>query len=106
MQETYIDTRSCLDEEGLLHTFRYVLLTRQIPAGSFSFQEYGVMVEETGVYSARVCNVTHSYPKIQELMALLVQHAVTPVDLPDVLEDWAKENHLPQPEPQQVANMG
>ncbi len=95
MQETYIDTRSCLDEEGLLHTFRYFLLTRQIPAGRFLFQEYGVMVEETGADCARICHVTHSHPKIQELLALLVGHAVTPVDLPDVVEDWAKENRLP-----------
>lgn len=95
MQETYIDTRSCLDEEGLLHTFRYFLLTRQIPAGNFLFQEYGVMVEETGAERARICHVTHSHPKIQELLTLLIQHAVTPVDLPDVVEDWAKENRLP-----------
>lgn len=95
MQETYIDTRSCLDEEGLLHTFRYFLLTRQIPAGNFLFQEYGVMVEETGADSAQISHVTHSQPKIQELLALLVQHAVTPVNLPDVVEDWAKENRLP-----------
>lgn len=95
MQETYIDTRSCLDEEGLLHTFRYFLLTRQIPAGSFLFQEYGVMVEETGVGSVQIAHVTHSQPKIEQLLSLLVQHAVTPVDLPDVVEDWAKENRLP-----------
>lgn len=95
MQETYIDTRSCLDEEGLLHTFRYFLLTRQIPAGNFLFQEYGVMVEEPGADSAQISHVTHSQPKIQELLTLLVQHAVTPVNLPDVVEDWAKENRLP-----------
>jgi len=96
MQETFIDTRSCLDEDGLLHTFRYFLLTRQIPAGRFCFEEYGVMVEETGVGSAQLCHLTHSRPKIQELLGLLIQCAVTPIDLPDVVEDWAKENHLPQ----------
>ena len=101
MQETYFDTRSCLDEEGLLHTFRYHLLTCQSPTGTLSLEAYGVMVEETGLAGTRVFPITHSLPKIQNLMALLVTHAVTPTNLPEVVEDWAKENHLPQLLPQQ-----
>ncbi len=106
MQETYIDTRSCLDEDGLLHTFRYHLLTRQSPTGPFSLEEYGVMVEETGLAGTRIFPITHSFPKIQDLMTLLVHYAVTPTNLPEVVEDWAKKNHLPQLLPQQVVNVG
>ncbi|MBE6973682.1 MAG: hypothetical protein E7440_07395 [Ruminococcaceae bacterium] len=106
MQETYTDTRSCLDEEGLLHTFRYYLLTHHSPIGPFFLEEYGVMVEESGVEHSVVFPITHSFPKIQELMVLLVGHAVTPTNLADVVEDWIKENHLPQLSPQQVVNMG
>lgn len=102
MQETYIDTRSCLDEEGLLHTFRYVLLTCQTHTGSFCLEEYGVMVEETGAGHTRIFPITHSFPKIQALMNLLVTHAVTPTNLSEVAEDWIKENHLPRLLPQQV----
>lgn len=105
MQEIYIDTRSCLDEDGLLHTFRYHLLTRQTPAGPFFLEEYGVMVEECGVERAALFPITHSFPKIQSLIDLLVDCAVTPTNLPEVTEDWAKENHLPQLMPQQVVEM-
>ena len=102
MQETFIDTRSCLDEEGLLHTFRYHLLTRQSPTGPFFLEEYGVAVEECGVERATLFPITHSFPKIQTLIDLLIGCAVTPTNLPDVAQDWAKENHLPQLSPQQV----
>ena len=105
MQETYIDTRSCLDEEGLLHTFRYYLLTQHSPIGPFCLEDYGVLVEETGSERAIMFPITHSFPKIQELMALLVGHAVTPTNLYDVAEDWTKENPLPQLTPQQVVKM-
>lgn len=106
MQETFVDTRSCLDEEGLLHTFRYILLTQQNPTGPFFLEEYGVRIEETGSTGTRIFPITHSFPKIQMLMELLVRHAVTPTNLPEVAEDWAKENHLPRFLPQQVAEVG
>lgn len=102
MQETFIDTRSCLDEEGLLHTFRYFLLTHQLPIGKFYMEDYGVRVEEVGVGSTQICRVTHSRPRIEELLALLLRHAVTPVNLFEVVEDWAKEKRLPYPAQQAV----
>ena len=106
MQETYIDTRSCLDEEGLLHTFRYSLLAHRCPTGPFFLEEYGVQVEEDGIECEALFPITHSQPKIRALLTLLIDHAVTPTNLPDVVADWIKENHLPQPELQQVVDVG
>ena len=106
MQETFVDTRSCLDEEGLLHTFRYYLLTHQCSTGPFFLEDYGVLVEEAGSEQASIFPITHSAAKIQELMTLLVDYAVTPTNLADIVEDWAKKNHLPQLSPQQVAKPG
>ena len=40
------------------------------------------------------------------LLALLLEYDVSPASLYDVAVDWAKENHLPQPRPQQVADVG
>jgi len=95
MQETFIDTRSCLDEEGLLHTFRYSLLTQHCPVGPFFLEEYGVLVEETGIERTTLFPITHSHSKIQALVTCLIDHVVTPTNLADIVEDWAKENRLP-----------
>ena len=88
-------TRTCLDEQDKQHTFRYWLITQQIPIGRFAFEDYGVTVEEEG--GERVClrSITHSRPRIEALLALLLEHAVTPLNLPDVVEDWANKNCLP-----------
>lgn len=95
MQETHFDTRACLDEEGLLHTFHYTLLTEQISTGHFILENYGVQVEETGGARTRLCCLTHSRDAADKLLSLLVRHVVTPTSLGDVVEDWAKKNRLP-----------
>jgi len=106
MQDTFIGTSSCPDEQGTSHTFRYSLLTRQLPAGAFLLEEYGVQVAEDGGSCVQLPGITHSRSRIDELLSLLVAHTVSPAGLFDVVEDWAKENHLPQPKPQQVVEMG
>lgn len=105
MQDTLIGTSTCPDEQGTFHTFHYSLLTRQLPAGAFLFEEYGVQVAEDGGSCVRMPSITHSRSRIDTLLALLVEHAVSPIGLYDVVEDWAKENHLPQPKPQQVVEL-
>lgn len=106
MQDTIFDTRICVDEQGNTHSFHYSLLTEQIPAGSFTFEDYGVRVCEVGGDTAQLRSITHSRSRIEELLALLSEHAVSPAGLADVVEDWAKENHLPQPVSRQVADIG
>lgn len=106
MQDFIIATKTCRDEQGIPHTFQYALLVRHIPVGRFSFEEYGVSVSEIDGNCARLPSITHSRSRIDALLALLIEHAVSPTGLCDVVEDWAKENHLPQPMSQQVAHMG
>lgn len=105
MMETLAGTQVISDEQGTSHTLHYLLVSRQIPAGHFFFEEYGVKIEDVGHDSACVYPITHSRSRIEDLLSTLIRHAVTPVTLPDVVEDWAKENHLPQPKPQQVAKV-
>lgn len=105
MQDTYIGTSSCPDELGNTHTFRYSLLTRQLPAGAFLFEEYGVQVAEEGGSCVQLSGLTHSRSRIDTLLALLVEHTVSPISLYNVVDDWANENHLPRPKPQQVVEM-
>ena len=105
MQDTLICTSTCPDESGKPHTFHYSLLTRQLPAGAFLFEEYGVQVAEEGGSCVRLSGITHSRSRIDDLLALLADHTVSPTGLFDVVEDWAKENHLPQPKPQQVMEL-
>ncbi len=105
MQEIVIGTKTCRDEQDILHTFQYSLLLRHIPAGRFSFEEYGVAVAYQGGYRIRIPGITHSRTLIDNLMALLMEHVVSPTELCYVVEDWAKENHLPQPELQQVVEV-
>lgn len=106
MQEDMIGTRTCVDEQGTPHTFYYFLLTQQLPAGRFLFEDYGVKVAEAGADSTQLPGITHSRSHIQGLLTLLIGYAVSPTSLGDVVEDWAKENHLPQPGARQVVHVG
>lgn len=95
-----------MDEDCNTHSLSYWLITRQIPAGQFTFEDYGVRVSAADGESACLPSLTHSYTLIHHLLTLLLENAVTPISLHDVAEDWAKENHLPQPRLQQVADVG
>ena len=105
MQDIFIGTCTCHDELDNPHTFHYFLLTRQLPAGALLFEEYGVQVAEEGGDCVQLPGLTHSRSRIDALLDLLIKHAVSPAGLFDVAEDWAKENHLPQPKPQQVVEV-
>lgn len=106
MQELLFGTKTLTDNEQNTHTFSYWLLTRQFPAGRFMFEDYGVRVSSADGESACLPSLTHSYTRIHRLLSLLFEYDVSPVGLYDVAEDWAKENHLPQPRLQQVADGG
>ena len=105
MQESLLETIEATDEHGKTRCFSYWLITTQIPAGNISFEEYGVRITSTDGECACLPSVTHSYSRIHSLLALLAQYAVSPIHLYDVAVDWAKENHLPQPMLQQVADV-
>lgn len=105
MQESLFKTATATEECGKTHRYSYWLITTQIPAGQISFEEYGVRITAADGESACLPSLTHSYSRIGSLLALLAEHTVSPSHLYDVAADWAKENHLPQPMLQQVADM-
>lgn len=105
MTETLAGKQIISDEQGTSHTLHYLLISQQIPAGHFFFEEYGVKIEDVDRDSACIYPITHSRTRIDNLLSVLIRNAVTPATLPDVVEDWAKENHLPQPKLQQVAKV-
>ena len=88
MQELLIDTKTCGDEQGCRHTFRYYLLIEKILTDSFTCENFGVRIEEVGGSISAIPAITPSYTRIRELMELLCQNTVTPINLPEVLEDW------------------
>lgn len=105
MKELLFGRKTITDEGQRTHTFSYWLITRQIPAGRFAFEDYGIRVSADDGESACLPSLTHSYTLIRCLLALLLELEVSPVSLYDVAVDWAKENHLPQPRLQQVADV-
>lgn len=106
MQSCIFGTKTVTDELGNTHTFTYRLITQQIPAGQFFFEDYGVRVDDSGGESLCLPSLTHSRTQIHALLTQLLEYGVSPISLYDVAEDWAKENHLPQPRLQQVADVG
>lgn len=55
---------------------------------SDSIENYGVELICVNGERARVCNVTPSQSKIMLLLSQLMQYAVTPVTLRDIVDDW------------------
>ena len=88
MQEIKVATRQCVDERGVSHTFHYFLLVDEITAGSFTMEDYGVKIEEAGGESAEIRSLTPSQNRIGSFLTLLTDSLVTPVNLPEVVEDW------------------
>ena len=105
MQEIITGTASYPDDKNTLHKFQYSLLVQHVPIGRFLLESYGVAVSQPGGDCVRLPRITLSRTRIDSLMALLIEHVVTPTELFYVVEDWAKENHLPQPKLQQVAEV-
>ena len=88
MREFTVEEKSCCDEEGRQHTFRYSIVVDEVLAGNFTCEDFGVKVEETGGECSIIRGITPSQTRIKGLIALLTEHLVTPVNLPDVIQDW------------------
>ena len=88
MQEQLIHTQTCSDEQGIVHTFRYYLLTEQIPIGSFACENYGIRIEQVGGESSSAPGMTRSRTRVDQLAKLLANHSVSPAHLFDVIEDF------------------
>ncbi|MBO5340925.1 MAG: hypothetical protein J6A62_08010 [Oscillospiraceae bacterium] len=88
MMETAISSRTCTDETGESHTFHYYLLSQEILADHFSCENYGVKIVSSDGTHASVPGITPSQTRIMALLELLIEHVVTPTNLPDIIEDW------------------
>lgn len=89
MKELYVDSRTVADEGGENLRFDYYVLIGETDTGAFFCESYGVAVvqAETG-RACRVPDITVSAARIDRLVTLLLEHAVTPVNLPEVVQDW------------------
>lgn len=86
--DIYIATRRVQDDTGKLRQFQYYLIVDTIEAGTFCCEDYGVRITEEGSHSARVPSLTTSAVRIDQLMTTLIDHAVGPIGLDDVIQDW------------------
>lgn len=76
------------DETGRERRFSYHLLAERVETPALSCENYGVAVEEAGGERAEILGITCSRSRIEELMALLSCHQVSPTALGDVVADW------------------
>ena len=89
MRELAVAQKRVLDEQGDLHTYDYsVLIGEMQVSDAFACESYGVRLRERGGVCIDVPDITVSVERIDELMDLLVEGAVTPCALRDVVEDW------------------
>ena len=86
--DIHIATRSIRDELGRNHIFRYFLIVDVVDTGSFCCENYGVRIVENEKNAAAVPALTTSAERIDRLVTTLVDNAVGPVGLRDVIEDW------------------
>lgn len=89
MRELYVGSRTAADGSGEDLRFDYYVLIGEMDTGTFFCESYGVAVVQAGTdFACRVPNITVSVPRIDRLVALLLEHTVTPVNLPEVVQDW------------------
>ena len=88
MMEIKITSRTCPDDLGRPRTFHYSLTVDTVEAGAVSWENYGVRVWEEAGESACIPGITTSSLRIDELLSLLVEHAVSPTTLREVVDDW------------------
>ena len=89
MRELAVAQKKVVDEQGDLHTYDYsVLIGEMQVSDGFACESYGVRLRERGGVCLDVPDITVSVERIDELMDLLVDGAVTPCTLRDVVEDW------------------
>lgn len=86
--DLHITSRQIPDESGILRQFQYYLLIEQVDSGNFQCENYGVRITEEGVTSCSLPGLTTSAMRIDQLMTMLVDNAVGPVGLEDVIRDW------------------
>jgi len=91
MREVLYARKQEESEGGENYRFTYYLLVEEVTGGKgLICENYGVKIssdDENGDQIA-IENITMSFNKIEQLLKLLADNFVTPVSLPDILEDW------------------
>ena len=95
MRRFIAGTATCFDEQGNEHSFRYFLLAGKASAERSHNRLYGIRIEKPGGESAQIAELTASRAFALELLNFLMEQAVTPINLPEVLADLSTENLLP-----------
>ena len=89
MREIFAGSRTEKDETGTQLRFDYYILIGEMDVGRFFCESYGVKVAQRGTdRECAVPDVTTSVARIDSLMELLMENGVTPINLPEVLQDW------------------
>lgn len=88
MMETIIASQTLTDEEGNQHSFEYCCITRKTMYDETEVTEYGIGITQDRGESIRIPGITSDRTRFEELANLLIRNGVTPISLPDVLEDW------------------
>ncbi len=86
--ELKLTSRAVTDQQGRPRRFHYSLLVDQIQSGSFSCENYGVLVRDEDGSESSLPGITTNALRIDELISLLVEHNVGPASLRDVVDDW------------------
>jgi len=86
--DIHIATRSVLDESGRTRRFHYFLIVDVVDSGSFCCENYGVRITEDEHNTCALPALTVSAERIDRLVTTLVDNAVGPVGLRDVIEEW------------------
>lgn len=89
MREIFAGSRTEKDEKGIQLRFDYYILVGEMDVGRFFCESYGVKVTQRGTPSlCAIPDVTTSAARIDSLMELLMKNGVTPISLPEVVQDW------------------
>lgn len=69
--------------------YAYYLIVDEMDVGAFSCESYGLrVVDRTDGSEASVPHITCSIPRIDALCDLVLDGAVSPAHLADVVRDW------------------
>ena len=88
MMESIIAAQTLTDEQGRQHNFEYHCIISKAVYEETEVTEYGVRIIQNGGESICIPSITSDRVRFEELTNLLIRNGVTPVSLPDVLEDW------------------
>lgn len=80
MREALIQVCRIADENGNIYQFSYYRLEDS--------KSYGVCIRDQDGAVAMISDITSEYERIDALLDLLIRGCVSPLHLPEIVEDW------------------